>query len=247
MIAKASGSGVWCTSAPRILKVQATACGSETTNASALSFLISARMRSSFCAAGSPANCRSCGTTAPWGGAGDRPRGGAGVGEPLGPFSRVQPGIEAEFLSGREVGFDPDARRRVDEMLDREQLGVGLVAGLERIAAVDEQTPALGEDDGSPGRSGESGEPGKPLFARRQIFILVAIRVGHHEAIKPTADQLRPQRREAWSGLRRLRGIVVGLELSVKILECHFVHDRILEPSATPHNSCRSHCRASSL
>ncbi len=132
-------------------------------------------------------------------------------------------------------------------MLDREQFGVGLVAGLERIAAVDEQRRAFGEDDGSAGRSGESGEPGEPLFARRQIFVLVAIRVGHHEAIKPAADQLCPQRREAWGGLRRLLRIVEGLELSVKIFERHFVHDRILEPSATPHNSCRSHCRASSL
>src|SRR6266478_6219642 len=194
MIAKASGSGVWETSAPRMLNVQATACGSETTSASALSFLISARMRSSFCAAGSPANCRSCGTIAPWGG----------------------------------------ARRLVDEMLDREQLGVGLVAGLERITAVDEQHRALGEDDGGAGRSGKAGEPGEPLFARRQIFVLEAIRVGHHEPFKPAARQLRPQRNESRHRLRRLLGIVEGLELSVKIFQSRILSGVIRGAGSRP-------------
>ena len=44
-MAKASGSGVCATSAPRMLNVQATACGSDITSASARSVAISARMR----------------------------------------------------------------------------------------------------------------------------------------------------------------------------------------------------------
>ena len=51
MIAKTSGSGVCCTSEPRMLKVQATACGSDTTSASALSLPSSARMRASLSSA----------------------------------------------------------------------------------------------------------------------------------------------------------------------------------------------------
>ena len=69
-MAKASGSGVCATSAPRMLKVQATACGSDTTSASALSLAISARMRASLSSAASPAKRRSCSVTGPSGGAG---------------------------------------------------------------------------------------------------------------------------------------------------------------------------------
>ncbi len=70
MMAKESGSGVCETSAPRMLKVQATACGSDTTSASAFSFAISGRMVESLVSAASPAKRMSCSVTAPSGGAG---------------------------------------------------------------------------------------------------------------------------------------------------------------------------------
>src|SRR5262249_12381716 len=106
---------------------------------------------------------------------------------------------------------------------------------------VDEQHRALGENDGGAGRSGEAGEPGKPLLVRRQIFILMAISVGHYEAVKPPPCKFSPQGREASSGFRRLRGVVESLELGLEIFECHLVHDRILKSLSAPHNSC---CRA---
>ncbi len=53
-----------------MLKLQATACGSDTTSASALSFAISARMRRSLSSAASPAKRRSCSLIGPSGGGG---------------------------------------------------------------------------------------------------------------------------------------------------------------------------------
>src|SRR5262249_33981031 len=163
------------------------------------------------------------------------------LGESFGPFSGVQPRIEAELLSRREIAFDPCTRWLINEMLDREQFGVRLVARLKRIAAVDEQHRALGENDGGAGRSRETGAAGEPLLVRRQIFILMAISVGHYEAVKPPPCKFSPQGREAPSGFRRLRGIVESLELGLEIFECHLVHDRILKSLSAPHNSC---CRA---
>ena len=69
-IANESGSGVCETSEPRMLKVQATACGSDTTSASALSLAISGRMVASLVSAASPAKRMSCSVTGPSGGAG---------------------------------------------------------------------------------------------------------------------------------------------------------------------------------
>ena len=53
-----------------MLKVQATACGSDTTSASARRLAISARILSSLAFVASPAKRRSCSTTGPSGGAG---------------------------------------------------------------------------------------------------------------------------------------------------------------------------------
>ena len=223
-----------------MLKIQAIAWGSETTSASALSFLISARTRSSLCAAASPANCRSCGTTAPWGGAGrsrpdridriglgrdqDGADRGAGLGEAFGTLGAVQPRVVAELLARREVRLDPRARRRIDDVLDGEQGGIDLVARLGGVAAVDEQRGAVGEDDRGAGRSGEAGEPGEALLAGRQIFVLMAVGMGHDEAVEPAPRQLGAQRRDARRRLRRFRRIVEGLELRVELADGGFVH-----------------------
>ncbi len=240
MSAKASATGVWATSEPRMLKVQAIAWGSETTSASALSFLISARTRSSLCAAASPENCRSCDTTAPVGrrravapdridriGLGrdqDGTDAGAGLGEAFGALGAVQPGIVAELLARCEVRLDPRARRRIDEVRDGEQRAVDLVARLGGVAAVDEQHGAVGEDDRGAGRSGEAGQPGEALLAGGQVFVLMAVGMGHDEAVEPAPRQLGAQGRDARRRLSRFRRIIEGLELRVELADGGFVH-----------------------
>src|SRR5437016_11998624 len=64
------GSGVCATSAPRMLKVQATACESDSTSASTPSLPISCRISSSFFVSASPANCVPCTVTGASGGGG---------------------------------------------------------------------------------------------------------------------------------------------------------------------------------
>ena len=67
-------------------------------------------------------------------------------------------------------------------MLDREDVGVDLIAHLQRIAPVDEDHGAVGEHDRDAGRTGEAGEPGEALFRRRQIFVLIAVGARDDEA-----------------------------------------------------------------
>src|SRR5262249_13801403 len=168
MMAKASGSGVCATSAPRMLKAQAIACGSDTTSASAWSLVSSARMRASFSPAASPAKRTSCSATAPSGGAGRSAqmasiRSGStamslapALLQPLRALDGVQPRIVAEAVVRREVLLDPAIGRHVDQMLDRKQRGIHLLAHLERITPVDEEHGALHQDEGDAGRAGEA-------------------------------------------------------------------------------------------
>ena len=152
---------------------------------------------------------------------------GAGLGEAFGALGAVQPGVVAELLAGHEVRLDPRARRGVGDVLDGEQGGIDLVARLGGVAAVDEQRSAIGEDDRGAGRSGEAGEPGETLLAGRQIFVLMAVGMGHDETVEPASPQLGAQRRDArrrLRRLRRLRRIVEGLELRVELAGGGFVH-----------------------
>ena len=136
----------------------------------------------------------------------------AGFAEALGAVRRVQPRIVADLLARGEVRLDPRGWRCVDEVLDREQLGVGLLTRLQRIAAIDEQHRALRRDDGSACRAGETGKPGEPLFGRRQIFVLVTVGVGNDEGVEAAARQFLAERGNARRRLRCFRRIVEILE-----------------------------------
>src|SRR5262249_3435536 len=190
-MAKARGSGVWATSAPRMLNAQARACGSDTTSASARSFATSARMRASLSSAASPAKRTSCTVTAPSGGAGRSaqmasiksgstatsvaPAAAQALPNPPRPLDRRQRGVEAEPTANREILLDPPIRRRVHQVLDREQRDIHLLACLQRVASVDEQQRALHQHDGDAGRAGKAGQPGESLLGRGHVFVLMAV------------------------------------------------------------------------
>ncbi len=163
--------------------------------------------------------------------------GRAGLGEALRALARVQPGVIAELLSGLQVRLDPRARRRVDEVLDRKQRAVDLVAGLGGIAAVDEQRGLVGEDDRGPGRAGEAGEPGEALLARRQIFVLEPVGMRHDEAVEPAPRELFAQRCDARRRRGGFRRVVEGLELGVERAGGGFVHEGSLGGEGRGHNS----------
>ena len=90
-----------------------------------------------------------------------------------------------------EVRLDPLVGRRLDQVHDREQRGVDLLARLQRVAAVDEQRGAVRQHDRGAGRAGEAGQPGEPLLGRRHIFALVAVGVRHDEAGRARAAPVR--------------------------------------------------------
>src|SRR5205814_9121436 len=66
----------------------------------------------------------------------------------LGASDCVKPRIVAELRAGLEMIFDTCGRRRVDEMLDRKQGRVHLIAGLQRVASIDEQRRLIWQHDG---------------------------------------------------------------------------------------------------
>ena len=68
----------------------------------------------------------------------------AGLGEPLSAVDRMQPGRIAEFGARRQIFFDPLRRRMLDQMLDRKDRGIDLLAHLHRVAAIDEDRGAVG-------------------------------------------------------------------------------------------------------
>ncbi|MGY4421222.1 hypothetical protein ACVWY2_003671 [Bradyrhizobium sp. JR6.1] len=75
----------------------------------------------------------------------------------------------------------PMLRRRIDQRLDLPGLAVDLLAGLQRVAPIDEQGGFLAQHDREPGRSREAGQPGKPLLGRRNILILLLIGARNHK------------------------------------------------------------------
>ena len=124
-------------------------------------------------------------------------RRGAGFGEPLGAFDRMQPRRIAEFGLRRQIVFDPQRRRVLDHVFDGKNRAVDFVLHLHLIAAVDEDHRAVGEHDGDAGRAGETGEPGQLLGAWRHILVLETIGARHDETVEAALGQFRPQRRHA--------------------------------------------------
>ncbi len=132
-------------------------------------------------------------------------RRGAGFAHALGAFHRVQPGIVAQPIAAREVVLDPPMRRVLDQMLDREQRGIHLLADLEGVASIDEKHRAIEEHDRRAGRTGEAGQPGEPFLAGRQIFILVTVGARHDKAGQMASRELGAQRGKARRACGALR------------------------------------------
>ena len=210
-----SGSGVCATSAPRMLKVQATLCGSDTTSASAFSLAISAWMRASFVGARLAGEfLRRAATTRP------ERRGRA-----VGPDRVDRVGVDRHerragaarrpWRASRRrrrcaaTGRSRSARRPAGWLSSQlsgglstrcstaNTRGVDLVAHLQRVAPVDEDRRAVGEHDRGAGRAGEAGQPGEPLLGRRHVFVLMPVGARHDEAVEAAPLQLGAQRRDA--------------------------------------------------
>ncbi len=234
MIASQIGRGVCATSEPRMLKVQATLCGSETDERVRAQFpdhvadaeeLASHILAREFQVMRHDLSERRRRPVGP-----DRvhrigihrhelrAHGRAGPRELLGPVGRVQPGIVAEGHAGREIFLDPLMRGRLDEVRDFEQRSVDLIARLQGVAAVDEQHGPVEKHDCRAGRSGEAREPREPLFRGRHILVLVRVGAGQHEARQSAALELCPQGRHPRGGRFAGRGVVKGLELGLKHL-----------------------------
>ena len=88
----------------------------------------------------------------------------------------------------------PGVYETVDQMLDREQCLVDLLAHLQQIAPIDEDHRAIGEHDRGAGRAGEAGEPGKTLLRRRDVFVLMAVGARNDEAVESASFQFGAQR-----------------------------------------------------
>ncbi len=98
-------------------------------------------------------------------------------------------------------------------MRDGEGRRVHFLARLHGVAAIDEEDGTVGQHDGGAGRAGETGEPGEPLGAGRHIFVLIAVRARHDEAIETAPLEFRPQRREP----RRDGGAVAAILERLKL------------------------------
>ena len=141
---------------------------------------------------------------------------GAGLGEALRAFDRVQPGIVAKAVGVRKIGLDPAIRWRLHEMLDGEQRGIDLLADLKRVAAVDEQHRPLHQHDRGAGGTGETGEPGETLLGRRHIFVLVPVGAWNDKAGQAAPRQLSAQRGNARPACRALGAIFERLEAGLE-------------------------------
>ncbi len=152
----------------------------------------------------------------------------ASLGEPLGAVDRMQPGRIAEFLAGRQVGFDPRRRRPFDQMLDGENLAVDLLGDLHLIAAVDENHGAIGQHDRQARGAGEAGQPGEPLGAGRHVFVLVLVGARHDEAVEAAPRQFGAQRRDPGRGGAGFAAIIERLEMGFEHAEqCRSKWERV--------------------
>ena len=162
----------------------------------------------------------------------DRAKAGAGFfgggGKALDLVRRVQPRVVAEHGAGFEGGADPPRWRLVDQMVDFEQIAVGLLCGLQRIAAVDEECGALAQHDRKPGRAGKPGKPSEALAARRHIFALMLVRARHDKAVETARGELAAQPRCAVGArqpgeiLARQAVAIAGSHLYAQLFERFF-------------------------
>ncbi len=212
--AKPSGSGVCGTSEPRMLNSQAMTSGLVSTTGSWLSRARASRTSSSLSSAGRAGELDGVQHDLAFG------RGGpvapdrvdrvvverheiaadlvAELHEPPHAPHRVQPRVEADAHAGRHVLAHPALPAAVGDQVRRlEELGVDLLAHLDRVAAVDEHGGLVGRDEAEPGRAREARQPRQPLGAGRQVLVLVLVGARHHESVQAPRAQLLAQRRDA--------------------------------------------------
>jgi hypothetical protein len=126
----------------------------------------------------------------------------AGAGETLVAVDGLQPGIEAELATLRQVLGNPGLGRFLRDLMRGERRDVDLVAHGQGIAAVDEDRRAIGQHDGKAGRAAEAGEPSQALGAAGHVFALMLVGARDHEAVDAAAREFGAQQRQA---LRRRR------------------------------------------
>ncbi len=102
----------------------------------------------------------------------------------------VQRRVVADRRALAELLLEPARRLGLRRLQHLEQGRVGLRAGLQDVAAVDEQRRRLVQHDGDAGRPGEAGEPGEPLGRRGQELVLMLVAMRHEEAFEPPRLQL---------------------------------------------------------
>ena len=144
------------------------------------------------------------------------PRLGAGLGELFGTVRGVQPGVIAEPRPGRQVLLDPCIGRCLDQMGNGKQRRVGLVARLQRVAAIGKQHGAAGEYDHAAGRAGKAGQEGQPLFRRRDIFVLMGVGARKNQSVDAAGAQFAAQLCHAPRGSRTVFGVIERLKFCLE-------------------------------
>ena len=91
-------------------------------------------------------------------------------------------------------------------MAHLENRRIDLVADLQRVPPVDEDSRLPVQHDRHARRAGEAGEPGQPFGAGRDIFALMRVGARDDEALQPVLRQQGAQGRDALGGraIRRL-------------------------------------------
>lgn len=95
---------------------------------------------------------------------------------------RVQPGVVADRPVARRFASQPARWRIGNEVADRKQLAVDLLARLDCVAAVDEDAGLVRQYDRRTGGAGEAGQPGEALGAGRHVFVLMLVGAGDNES-----------------------------------------------------------------
>ena len=118
----------------------------------------------------------------------------AGGAQPDDLIGGMEPRIVAEPPAGRQVLADPLGGGLIGQVAGFEQCRVDLFAGLERVAAVDEQRGAIFQDHRHPGRAGESGQPGEAFGTFGDEFALVLVGTWNEETGQPSPPNMVPDR-----------------------------------------------------
>ncbi len=109
------------------------------------------------------------------------------------PGLAVQPRVEPDLRTGRGVFGQPGRDRLGRNRAVFEQPRIDLIAHLDRVAAIDEDRCAIGQDNGRAGRTAEPGQPGQPLGIAADIFAHVLVGDRDNEAIQAAGFQFLAQ------------------------------------------------------